>query len=127
MSGTIPSIPGLVERQLPKSSFVNPQRLVTQDTVLGGALLKAGDIVWNVSWIGSNEPGGMSTGPRRLAFGFGHHLCEGMHLARLELRAMYEAWFEHIGEFALVDDGPAMGGGPVMHSKRLLLDLQPAN
>jgi hypothetical protein len=53
---------------------------------------------------------------------------EGMHLARLELRAMYQAWFDHIGGFSLVaDDMPAMRGGPIFHMKRLPLNLEPAH
>lgn len=120
-------IPTVAERLLRQSAFVNPQREVVRDTELAGVRLKAGDLVWNLTWPASNAPGESADGPRHFAFGFGHHMCAGMHLARLELTAMYESWFEHIGRFRLADDGPAMSGGPVMHLKRLLLEIEPAS
>lgn len=118
-------IPDVVEKLLRRSAFSNPMRLVTRDTQLDGIQLKAGEIVWPMVWPGSNEPEGEREGPRHLTFGAGHHICAGMHLARLELRIMYETWFRYIGDFRLADDPePTMEGGPMMHIKRLLLDLR---
>lgn len=111
---------------LRRSAFVNVQRSVRRDTILRGVAMKQGEMVWNIAWSGSNMPGSDDRGPRHLAFGYGHHLCLGMHLARLELRVMYETWFELIGPFALAPDGkPAMAGGPIMHMKRLPLVVSP--
>ncbi|MBB5687817.1 cytochrome P450 [Sphingobium boeckii] len=120
------AMPDLVEKLLRKSAFVNPMRIVKQDVEIEGVTLKAGDLVWSMCWPASNEPGGDGEGQKHLTFGGGHHLCAGMHLARLELRIMYETWFRYIGPFALAPDvGPTMTGGSTMLIKRLLLNLQP--
>jgi cytochrome P450 len=120
------TIPDLVEKLLRKSIHQSPMRLVKRDIKIDGVQLKAGEIVWPMSWPASNTPGGETDGPRHLAFGAGNHLCAGMHLARLELRIMYETWFRHIGRFTLAPDtGPTMSGGLVMQIKRLLLNLNP--
>lgn len=109
---------------LRRSAFVNVQRSVRRDTSVGGVEMKQGDMIWNIVWSGSNKPGVDDRSARHLAFGYGHHLCLGMHLARLELRVMYETWFRLIGPFALApDDKVVMAGGPIMHMKRLPLAL----
>lgn len=111
---------------LRRSAFVNVQRSVKRDTSCGGVEMKRGDMIWNIAWSGSNKPGDDDRSPRHLAFGYGHHLCLGMHLARLELRVMYETWFRLIGPFTLApDDTVVMAGGPIMHMKRLPLALSP--
>lgn len=119
-------IPALSEQLLKQNAFINNQRMVKQDTTLAGVDMKAGDIVWNINWSGSNVPGEPAGEGRHFAFGAGPHMCAGMHLARLELRLMYETWFERIGRFTLSPDNEAiMQGGPIMHIKRLKLDLEP--
>jgi cytochrome P450 len=121
-------IPGVVEKLLRLYTFVNTYRLAMKDTELDGVQIKAGDMVWCILWSGSNDPAGESEGPRHMAFGGGDHICLGMHLARLELRVMYETWFEHVARFSLVpDDRPYMRGGNVMNIVRLPLSLEMKN
>lgn len=119
-------IPAMVERLLKQNAFINNQRMVRQDTTLNGVAMKAGDIVWNINWAGSNVPGEPADAGRHFAFGAGPHMCVGMHLARLELRLMYETWFQRMGRFTLgAGNDHIMRGGPIMHIKRLELDLEP--
>ncbi len=119
-------IPALIERMLRLYTFVNTNRLVKKDIVLDGVTIRAGELIWVPLWAGSNEPGGETEGVRHMAFGSGPHQCLGVHLARLELRVMYETWFDHIGPFSLApDSGPTMRGGSVMAITRLLLNLEP--
>jgi len=120
-------IPATVEKLLRLYTFVNTYRLVMKDTELDGVALKAGEMVCCVLWGGSNDAEAEADGPRHMGFGGGHHICLGMYLARLELRVMYETWFQRMGRFALApDDRPAMRGGTVMNITRLMLDLEPA-
>jgi cytochrome P450 len=120
------TIPANIEKMLRWYTFVNTHRIVTRDTMLDGVKIKKGEMVWCVLWAGSNDPAAEADVVRHTAFGGGHHMCLGMHLARLEIRMMYETWFDHIGPFTAVpDNGPTMRGGSVMNITRLMLNMEP--
>ncbi len=119
-------IPAAVEMFLRRYTFVVPTRRVKQDVEVDGMMLRAGQRVMCVLWSGSDDAVGDSDDKGHMAFGAGHHLCLGMHLARLQLCAMFETWFDHIANVSLApDDRPAMRGGQVMSISRLLLDIEP--
>jgi cholest-4-en-3-one 26-monooxygenase len=40
---------------------------------------------------------------RHVAFGFGSHFCLGAHLARLEIKVMFEELLRRLGDWELVD------------------------
>ncbi|ADB33168.1 cytochrome P450 [Kribbella flavida DSM 17836] len=89
-------------------------RLVTQDTVLAGQPVSAGDLV--AAWVGSaNRDESVFEDPFRfdpwrehnphLAFGFGPHFCIGAHAARIGLKLLVEELMKRVVRFELT--GPA--------------------
>lgn len=116
------AIPQAVEDFMRRYTFVNTVRVATRDVELGGVTIHAGEALCCVLWSGSNDPGAHG----HMGFGSGPHLCLGIHLARLEMRVIYETWLKRIGPFALAEDDPAvMHGGSVMGMEKLPLVLAP--
>ena len=85
-------------------------RICTEDTVIRGQPIKAGEKV--VMWYPSGnrdedifpEPFTFDitrTPNDHIAFGMGEHFCLGSHLARLELYAMFEGLFERLPDLEL--------------------------
>ncbi|MEO0961411.1 MAG: cytochrome P450 [Pseudomonadota bacterium] len=93
-------IPLLVEESI---RWVTPvkhfMRSATQDTVLGGQEIKKGDWMM-LCYQSGNRDEDIFDDPfefkvnrqpnRHIAFGHGAHICLGQHLARMEMRALWE-------------------------------------
>jgi cytochrome P450 len=92
-----------------QTPLAHMRRICTQDTELGGQLIKAGDkvIMWYVS--GNRDERFMDNPDafiidrpdirKHLSFGFGIHRCMGNRLAELQLRILWEeimARFERV-------------------------------
>ncbi|HEY3703292.1 MAG TPA: cytochrome P450, partial [Acidimicrobiales bacterium] len=105
-------IPNAVEELLRWESPVpsGVPRIATQDTELGGQLVKAGTAVM-VSYGAANvDPSEFPDGfevrfdrevNRHIAFGGGVHRCLGSHLARRELRITLREWHRRIPDYGI--------------------------
>lgn len=110
-------IPAAVEELLRRHSIPTIARVLTQDVVLDGVTLKAGDCVQLTTvFHGLDErawPNPLDVDFSRpirehMAFGKGVHKCPGANLARSEIRVFLEEWLKRIPDFSI-----APGAKPV--------------
>ena len=109
-------LPTAVEEMLRWVSPVkNFMRNATEDYVLRGQQIKAGDALLMCYWSANRDEEifqepfhfDIARSPNRhLAFGHGAHMCLGQHLAKMEMRALYTELLSRIDELAL-DGKPA--------------------
>ncbi|MBL7486551.1 cytochrome P450 [Frankia sp. AgB1.9] len=94
------------------SPVLNMRRTATEDHELQGQQIKKGDQLLLLYPAANRDPRVFTdpetldvarTAPRHVAFGFGTHVCLGAHLARLELRVMFEELLRRIPDWDLVD------------------------
>ncbi|MEN9933217.1 MAG: Camphor 5-monooxygenase, partial [Pseudomonadota bacterium] len=101
-------ISDFLEEVLRRYPLVMNVREIVQDTVLDGAVLKAGEMICMPNCLAGTD----DTKNERplefdidrkarstLTFGAGAHRCVGAPLARLELLVVFEEWFKRIPEF----------------------------
>ncbi len=108
-------VPGLIEEAIrwttPVKTFM---RSATEDTELAGRRIAKGDWLMLCYASGNRdeavfenpdafEPG--RTPNRQLAFGYGAHLCLGQHLARMEMRILYEELLPRLKSIELNGEG----------------------
>ena len=93
-------IPGLVDEAI---RFTTPvkhfMRSATADTEIGGRKIAKGDWLW-LAYPSGNRDEAVFENPdafrvdrksnKHLAFGYGAHLCLGQHLAKMEMRILFE-------------------------------------
>jgi cytochrome P450 len=63
---------------------------------------------------------------KHLAFGSGHHLCLGAHLARLELRVALEEVHHRIPDYRIVDGAEINYSPGIRQAESLPLEFTPA-
>lgn len=112
-------VPTAVEEMLRYESAVCPARVATEDTVVGGVQIKAGDRIL-IPFAAANRDPEKFDDPDNvditrepnphLAFGAGNHRCVGSHLARLELRVAFEEIHQRMPDYRLDPSDP-----PVRH------------
>jgi cytochrome P450 len=107
-------IPAAVEEMI---RWVTPvkhfMRTCTQDTEIGGKLIKAGDGVALFYWSGNRDEAVFDDPFRfridrpsnpQTAFGNGVHQCLGLHLARMEIRALFAELLPRLEMIELTGD-----------------------
>jgi len=104
-------IPGLIEESI---RWVTPvkhfMRTATADTELAGKKIAKGDWLM-LCYPSGNRDEAVFTDPFRfdierspnkhVAFGYGAHICLGQHLARMEMRILWEELFARLDSFEL--------------------------
>lgn len=94
------------------SPILNMRRTATGDHLLHGQRISAGDEILLLYAAANRDPRAFRDpdvldvtrpGNRHLAFGVGTHLCLGAHLARLEIRVMFEELLRRMPDWELVD------------------------
>jgi len=111
-----------LEEMMRYYSPVTVSRRAARDEQVCGVEIKAGDTVCCSMTLASRDDTefedpdvlDLSKPPRRhLVFGFGPHLCLGMHLAKLEMRIVVQRWFERTPELHLQQGAvvPRRGAG----------------
>lgn len=107
-------IPGAVEEMI---RWVTPvkhfMRTATQDTEIGGKTIRKGDGVALFYWSGNRDERvwddpfsfrvDRSNNPQT-AFGNGVHQCLGLHLARMEIRALFAELLPRLDDIALTGE-----------------------
>jgi cytochrome P450 len=130
------SIPAAIEEFLridpPAGGLV---RTAQRDMMIGGQGVRAGERVLLLVAGANRDPRAfdepetfhLERGPsRNLAFGYGAHLCLGIHLARLELRVALEELLSRLGPIKLVDEEIHYDSGCSRGPKRVNLTFAPA-
>jgi cytochrome P450 len=107
----------VVEELLRLGAPAIPGRYVAQDEVWNGVQLRKGDrallglAAANLDANAFAQP--MDFDPHRpsithFTFNSGPHRCIGQHLARIELRVVYEEWFRRVPSFRIDPDQPVL-------------------
>lgn len=104
-------------------SFINLNRIVSEDTIFHGVEFKKGDNVVIPSYI-TNRDDRVFANPnhfdnnrsaserkRHHAFGAGAHKCIGLHLAKLEVRVILQELAKRVESFHLTDASQIRGHG----------------
>lgn len=108
-------IPGFVEEAIristPPMAFI---RSATQDYELSGRQIRKGDRMY-VSYLSANKDEEVFEDPfsfkpdrspnRHIGFGYGSHICLGQHLARLEMRVLWEELFDRLETLEMAGEG----------------------
>jgi cytochrome P450 len=127
-------IPAAVEellRFVPLGGGLPPARMATEDIVLGGVTVRAGELVMPLYATANRDPSEFSDPDRldvgrrlvsHLAFGAGAHHCLGAQLARMELQEAFRGLLDRLPGLRLAVPAAELRYKPgmVIHSLREL-------
>ncbi|MGW0516174.1 cytochrome P450 [Crossiella sp. NPDC003009] len=103
-------IPSAVEELLRYYDIILDGRRVTEDVELAGCPMRKGDLVLLLSGAANRDPREFERADevlldrspnRHLTFGWGIHRCVGAHLARQELKVVFEEWHRRIPDYRI--------------------------
>ncbi len=100
-----------IDEMMRAYAAVTTIRLCTKDTVVDGVAIKAFDLVLMPTHLAGNDPVAFpapekvdfARKPRHVSFGYGPHLCIGMHLAQREMRIAMEEALAILPSFRLAE------------------------
>ncbi|MCK0099170.1 cytochrome P450 [Qipengyuania sp. S6317L1] len=129
-------LPGIVEEAIRWTSPVQHfMRTAAEDVEVGGQEIKAGDWMM-INYVAANHDPAQFENPRKfdaarspnrhLAFGAGAHQCLGLHLARLEMRILFEALLDRVEKVAPAGEAKRSNSTFVGGLKTLPLRITPA-
>ncbi|QZD88574.1 cytochrome P450 [Qipengyuania psychrotolerans] len=129
-------LPGIVEEAIRWTSPVQHfMRTAAHDTEVGGQPIAEGDWLM-MNYVAANHDPAQFDDPRRfdasrspnrhLAFGAGAHQCLGLHLARLEMRILFETLLDRIESIELAGEPRRAKSTFVGGLKTLPVKLTPA-
>lgn len=107
-------LPGLVEEAIRWTTAVQHfMRTASEDVEIGGQEIKAGDWLM-LNYVAANHDPAQFDNPRsfdaartpnrHMAFGAGAHQCLGLHLARLQIKVLFEALLDRIDSVELAGE-----------------------
>ena len=110
-------------------------RTATADTEIGGQKIAKDDYIY-VSYASANRDEDVFEDPftfnpertpnRHLAFGYGPHVCLGQHLARLEMKCIWEEILTRVDSVELTDEPKRMAASFVCGPKSVPIRFNPS-
>jgi cytochrome P450 len=102
-------IPDAIEEMMRAYATVATSRECIKEDKIAGVTVKPGDKVHMATFLATHDPAAyanpedviLDRKPRHVGFGYGPHLCLGMHLARREMRIAMEEILAGLPEFSL--------------------------
>lgn len=101
-------IPDAIDEMMRMYASVATSRECVKETRIGDVTVKPGDKVLMSTYLGGHDPVAyadpekviLDRNARHVSFGYGPHLCVGMHLARREMRIALEEFLALVPEFS---------------------------